>query len=396
MIDYAKIKKDIDQKGFSLVDKNFFASEFGSDANIIDLTNSKVAGSFSDLQGKKNPKYVYRNCCKDSWFVFNREECNLQIVTDLIQFIGLVMSLENTASNRYFRGQKASYDLMPSLFRKKEWVQNEMEINARIYCDRHNDFLDCNSTFEKLVRLKHYNQPSRLLDLTANPLVALFFACYDSNKNENESIGVVYEAFCQEDKEKISVSSDTVTMLTAMTNTKISKDVLNGNGRINCKSRGFNKKCSFCCRKGLINRCKHFNSIRSINLQNDWSKKYIEELTHQCKKEGMSIYWDDLCFPKLDQCILVKPPLNTDRIVRQSGCFIMCGMNIDDIYSPPEALYDFFKSPTGGKRNVYYILPCFKSRILEQLKVLGIDEYFIYPELEREIDSVKNSYLKGK
>ena len=69
----------------------------------------------------------------------------------------------------------------------------------------------------------------------------------------------------------------------------------------------------------------------------------------------------------------------------------MCGMNPANIYSPPESLYDFFK-PGKGKRNVYYVLPGEnKKTILDQLKLLGIDEYFIFPELEKEIRVVSSS-----
>ncbi len=135
-------------------------------------------------------------------------------------------------------------------------------------------------------------------------------------------------------------------------------------------------------------------------LGNVWAYDYINELSHQCKKEGMTIYWDDLCFNELNQCILVRPPLNNDRIVRQQGCFIMCGMNPKDIYEPPESLYDFFRYPKNGKQKdwkarVYYIPShSIKREILKELEVLGMDEYYFFPELEREIKVVSSSVKK--
>lgn len=402
-IEYEKllnnIETDIKQKGFSFIDKsvldNVVASKEMDDFKA--QLNSSMHINSQNNTYEVQSENVRRKKVQDVWFIFKESKCDLRSVTNLNEFINCVMDSKDVKYykskriNRYFRGQQASYNLKPSLFRKKEWVENEMELNARVYCDRPNDFFDCKSTFEKLVRLKHYNQPSRLLDLTANPLVALFFACYDSNEEDENSVGVVYEAFCPEDEEKISVSSDTVTMLTAMTNTKMKNE---SNEKITCvSSRCVPKRISNSC----FNNClkdKESNLIRDSKLA-DWEKKYIDELSHQCKKEGQTVYWDDLCFTELNQCILVKPPLNTERIVRQSGCFIMCGMNPNDISSPPESLYDFFKNVKKA-RKVYYILPKHKPNILKQLKVLGIDEYFIFPELEREIDSVKNSYLMGK
>src|SRR5690606_8959587 len=44
--------------------------------------------------------------------------------------------------------------------------------------------------FDKLVKMQHYGLPTRLLDATQNPLVALFFACYDENQKTAD--GSVY------------------------------------------------------------------------------------------------------------------------------------------------------------------------------------------------------------
>ena len=65
----------------------------------------------------------------------------------------------------------------------------------------------------------------------------------------------------------------------------------------------------------------------------------------------------------------------------------MCGMNPSDIFSPPESLFRFFRKP-NGKRTVYYILPDDKKDILKELETLGIDEYFIFPEFDRDIKVV--------
>lgn len=92
----------------------------------------------------------------------------------------------------------------------------------------------------------------------------------------------------------------------------------------------------------------------------------------------------------------------------------MCGMNPEDIYKPPESLYEFFRypelpqvnkpgcedNPAGAvsstkKAKFYYILAEDREFILEELKVFGMDDYYFFPELEKEIDVVKASVGKN-
>lgn len=341
------------------------------------------------------------------FFLSKRDSCEFVSISSIDVFLQQIvksnLDLKMNHINTYYRGQLGHWDINPSLYREKDWVKKETELNATILCDRPNDFQNCNCSFDKLVKLKHYNQPSRLMDLTTNPLVALFFACDSMINNPSFGIGLIISAYAEEGTEKISVVSDTVIMLTALTNARRNENI----NSIKCvcskdkviPARFYDdSSCNKCLKQYEEDERSAPDCFSGKGVEQKAVVEYLNEISHQAKKEsGSELYWNDLCFGELNQCVLVKPPLNTDRIIQQQGCFIMCGLNPKAFDAVPESYYDFFK-PKTGKRVFYYILPENLDTILKELKVLGIDRYYIFPDLEKDIevrkDLVKDSGKK--
>ncbi|MHA4895642.1 FRG domain-containing protein [Pedobacter sp. PWIIR3] len=100
-----------------------------------------------------------------------------------IEEVGLKDGFEN-----YFRGHaKLSFELKPSIFRD-DLIYNEDKIFKEAIIRTPHEFQHHRSTCEKLVKMKHYGIPTRLLDITSNPLVALYFACCEHEADDGEVI----------------------------------------------------------------------------------------------------------------------------------------------------------------------------------------------------------------
>lgn len=86
------------------------------------------------------------------------------------------------------RGQaNVSWPLLPGLFRDEKYYNKEKDIIKEIIRKIPSEFGQGN-ILEKLVKMQHYGVPTRLLDLTGNPLVALYFAC----SQNDDSDGIVF------------------------------------------------------------------------------------------------------------------------------------------------------------------------------------------------------------
>ena len=115
----------------------------------------------------------------------------------------------------YFRGEpQCGWDLTPSVMRRG-FQRFESSMLLELMSRRPEDFNDVSSSLAHWVLAQHHTLKTRFLDVTKNPLVALFFACHQSS----EPYGIWpgegrLHIFAVPDKLVKPFNSDTVAIIT--------------------------------------------------------------------------------------------------------------------------------------------------------------------------------------
>lgn len=294
-------------------------------------------------------------------------------LSSLLQHVGTLRKRVNGQGkddnvNLYYRGELAKWNPIPSLFRNKNNVINEVSNDETIISYLPEEFANCRTDFDRLVKLKHYSEPSRLLDLTKSPLVALFFAIKNMKEYKRYD-GVIRVCFSLPNSEKIASISDTVAFITGLSKTDAKK----------CKICVDKSTTHYNCRKCAEKECEFFNELRYR----------VQKITGIDYKRGRKPEEEkEMILDDLDRCIVVLPPYNNYRIVQQQGLFIFCGRNKDDVISCPNQILDYWKNPINGGTVFFYIPQSAANDLESELSSLGITDYYIFGNLENEIRSV--------
>lgn len=291
---------------------------------------------------------------KDKSFII-RDDIKLVPISSVERFISEISKISET-KNRFFRGHSnINYIAVPSLFRESRLYKNEYMMYQELVIRCPDSFIHCTSHLDFLVEMQHYGLPTRLLDVTSNPLVALYFAC------ENESIPgevLVYEVCNKELKyekcEEIAILSS-LPMLT------------------------------FPKQKALLSALRE-----EARLLCPVYEEFKHEVLSECPAFCGEISFDNVANP-----VFVKPIRRNQRIAHQEGAFIIWGLDNSFYSDNQNGIYDQQKTTdyryiSNGRKLVFYIPMDKKGKILEILNRIGINRAYVYPEIDDVAEYIKS------
>lgn len=294
-------------------------------------------------------------------------------ITTVSEYINTINQLSDISSLQgrevFYRGHSNAkrYFLQPSLFRQYKnkgsiYLNSERNSFMDLLTTEPKEFGNESRCFDILTHMQHYSFPTRLLDISSNPLAALYFSCEIKKDDEGNEIDIDGEVviFSIKKSEIKYFDSDSVSCLTNL-----------------AKLTEYQKN-------DIIEYIDHVTSSNpnkdELNHEDCESNTNYSRYIHFIRQEK-PYFEPKVKIADLKKVVCVKGRLTQDRIIAQAGSFLLFGLDS----KLPEEGNDIFKI------NRIKIKSSAKNHLLKELDLLKVNLRTIYPSLENT-----SKYLKEK